>query len=94
MRSLLYTFSFITSLLFLLKGVTASNVIELTPSNFDDVVGSGKPALVRTLHSEYWLTTRRLNSLLPGNNLFFLLDCRYTDFLGVVIGETNAFCLV
>jgi len=35
-----------------------------------------------------------LNSLLPGNNLFFLLDCRYTDFLGVVIGEINAFRLV
>jgi protein disulfide-isomerase A6 len=26
--------------------VTASNVVDLTPDNFDDVVGTGKPALV------------------------------------------------
>jgi protein disulfide-isomerase A6 len=26
--------------------VRASNVIDLTPSNFDSVVGQGKPALV------------------------------------------------
>lgn len=26
--------------------VSASNVLELTPDNFDDVVGKGKPALV------------------------------------------------
>ncbi|TFK40373.1 thioredoxin-like protein [Crucibulum laeve] len=30
----------------LVAGVSASNVIDLTPANFDDVVGKGKPALV------------------------------------------------
>ena len=46
MHSLVHIFSFVASLLVLLNGVTASNVIDLTPSNFDDIVGSGKPALV------------------------------------------------
>jgi protein disulfide-isomerase A6 len=30
---------------------TASNVVELTPSNFDEVVGKGKPALVELFAS-------------------------------------------
>jgi len=30
----------------LAAAVSASNVIDLTPDNFDDVVGKGKPALV------------------------------------------------
>jgi hypothetical protein len=43
MRSLMYTISFIACIL---SVVTASNVIDLTPANFDDIIGSGKPALV------------------------------------------------
>jgi protein disulfide-isomerase A6 len=30
----------------LLAGVHASNVIDLTPENFDSVVGQGKPGLI------------------------------------------------
>lgn len=39
---------FSLSLLFagLLAGVSASNVLELVPDNFDSVVGKGKPGLV------------------------------------------------
>lgn len=39
---------FSLSLLFagLLAGVSASNVIELVPDNFDTVIGQGKPGLV------------------------------------------------
>ena len=29
-----------------LAGALASNVVELTPDNFDSIVGQGKPALV------------------------------------------------
>ena len=29
-----------------LSGALASNVIDLTPENFDTIVGQGKPALV------------------------------------------------
>ena len=29
-----------------LGGAWASNVLDLTPSNFDEIVGQGKPALV------------------------------------------------
>lgn len=29
-----------------LTGALASNVIDLTPENFDSVIGQGKPALV------------------------------------------------
>lgn len=32
--------------LFAAAVASASNVLELTPDNFDDVVGKGKPALV------------------------------------------------
>jgi hypothetical protein len=46
MISLIYIASFLACILSILDGVGASNVIELTPSNFDDIVGSGKPALV------------------------------------------------
>lgn len=30
----------------LLSGVSASNVIDLVPTNFDEVIGKGKPGLV------------------------------------------------
>lgn len=30
----------------LLVGVQASNVLDLTPKNFDSVIGKGKPGLV------------------------------------------------
>jgi protein disulfide-isomerase A6 len=30
----------------LLAGVSASNVVELTPDNFDSEIGKGKPGLV------------------------------------------------
>jgi protein disulfide-isomerase A6 len=32
------------------SSVIASNVIELTPKNFDEIINSGKPALVNNLH--------------------------------------------
>jgi protein disulfide-isomerase A6 len=31
---------------FFIAVVSASNVLELTPDNFDQIVGQGKPALV------------------------------------------------
>jgi hypothetical protein len=48
MRSQIST---LASLLSLFTIVSASNVIDLTPSNFDDIIGSGKPALVINLHT-------------------------------------------
>ena len=42
----MYIVSLVVYLFSFLNGVTASNVIDLTPSNFDEIVGSGKPALV------------------------------------------------
>jgi protein disulfide-isomerase A6 len=59
MRSQIYT---LTSLLSLAVA-TASNVIDLTPSNFDDIINSGKPALVHTHRNQL---TRRSNSSPPG----------------------------
>ncbi|KAF4614116.1 hypothetical protein D9613_007821 [Agrocybe pediades] len=41
---MLFSFSFVVSAL--IAGASASNVIDLDPSNFDSVVGKGKPALV------------------------------------------------
>lgn len=38
-------FTFFTAVV-ALGGAWASNVLDLTPDNFDDVVGKGKPALV------------------------------------------------
>jgi len=39
-------FSFALFTAVFVAGVSASNVIELTPETWDDVVGSGKPGLV------------------------------------------------
>jgi len=39
-----FSFSFVASVL--IAGVSASNVLELTPDNFDSVIGKGKPGLV------------------------------------------------
>jgi protein disulfide-isomerase A6 len=39
-------FSFSIFSLSLLAGALASNVVDLDPSNFDIVIGQGKPALV------------------------------------------------
>ena len=41
---MLLSLSLVTSLL--LAGAEASNVLTLTPGNFSDVVGTGKPGLV------------------------------------------------
>jgi len=41
---MLFSFSFVLSAL--IAGASASNVLDLDPSNFDSVVGKGKPALV------------------------------------------------
>ena len=50
MRSFMHTFSIVSCILSVFNGlVTASNVIDLTPANFDEIVGSGKPALVLSL---------------------------------------------
>lgn len=50
MPSFMYAFSLVACVLSVFNGVvTASNVIELTPANFDEIVGSGKPALVLSL---------------------------------------------
>lgn len=38
--------SFSLFLAALVAGVSASNVIDLTPDNFDSVIGKGKPGLV------------------------------------------------
>jgi hypothetical protein len=64
MRFLMFTISYVACFLSVLKGVAASNVIELTPANFDDIVGSGKPALVQPILATL---TSRLNSSLHGN---------------------------
>jgi protein disulfide-isomerase A6 len=60
MRSQIST---LASLLSLFTVISASNVIDLTPSNFDDIIGSGKPALV--IPSPH-RTHNRLNSSLHG----------------------------
>lgn len=39
-------FSFSLLVAALVAGVSASNVLELNPDNWDDVVGKGKPGLV------------------------------------------------
>ncbi len=39
------------------SGALASNVIDLTPDNFDEIVGKGKPALVE-LYVVYHACTR------------------------------------
>jgi protein disulfide-isomerase A6 len=41
---MLFSLSFIAAIL--LTGTSASNVIDLTPDNFDKVIGKGKPGLV------------------------------------------------
>ena len=65
MRTFMYTFSLVACILSVFNGlVTASNVIDLTPANFDEIVGSGKPALV--LFSEEDCLMCRSNSSLPG----------------------------
>jgi len=38
--------SFVVVSSFFTAIVTASNVVELTPDNFDNIIGQGKPALV------------------------------------------------
>jgi hypothetical protein len=42
--TMLFSFSVFVSAL--IAGASASNVLELTPDNFDSIVGQGKPALV------------------------------------------------
>jgi len=42
--TMIISFSFIAAAI--LTGVGASNVIDLTPDNFDNVIGKGKPGLV------------------------------------------------
>lgn len=44
--SSLLRFSVIACISTLFNGAFASNVVDLTPSNFDEIVGAGKPALV------------------------------------------------
>jgi len=39
-----FSLSFLASVL--IVGVSASNVVELTPDNFSSIIGKGKPALV------------------------------------------------
>jgi len=38
--------SFVVVSSFLIAIASASNVVELTPDNFDNIIGQGKPALV------------------------------------------------
>ena len=49
----------------------ASNVVDLTATNFDEFVGSGKPALVTFLPA--FVTDVRLNSLLLGEPCLVLI---------------------
>jgi len=46
MRYLNFTLTLLVSVLSFINGVSATNVIDLTPANFDEIVGAGKPALV------------------------------------------------
>lgn len=49
-----FTFSLFAAAL-ALGGAWASNVVELDPDNFDNVVGQGKPALVELyVYSFFW----------------------------------------
>lgn len=41
---MLFSLSFVVAAL--LTGASASNVVDLTPDNFDKVIGKGKPGLV------------------------------------------------
>jgi hypothetical protein len=79
MHFLMYTISYVACILSVLKSVAASNVIDLTPANFDDIVGSGKPALVQLVVTNL---TSRLNSLLHGK----LSRFRIANRVGVAIG--------
>jgi len=60
-----FNFSLLACIFSLLSGAFANNVIDLTPSNFDEIVGGGKPALVRIPRSTH-SDCCRSNSLLPG----------------------------
>jgi hypothetical protein len=57
-------FSFLVYLSSVLNLVAASNVIDLTPANFDEIVGSGKPALVCSIVEPRMLIYRLSSSLL------------------------------
>jgi hypothetical protein len=47
----------------------ASNVIDLTPANFDDIVGSGKPALVEFFAP--WYVSRPHRKSVQHASLYF-----------------------
>jgi len=63
--SAIQVLSFLASVSSVLNLVAASNVIDLTPANFDEIVGSGKPALVRFIQ-KYLKLMSRLNFSLLG----------------------------
>lgn len=76
--STIQVFSFLACVSSVLNLVAASNVVDLTPANFDEIVGSGKPALVCSLF-EYLKLISRSSFLLLGMSfyrLFFAIaDC-------------------
>ena len=47
-------FHIIATALVAVTSVHGSNVIDLTPDNFDEVVGSGKFAMVEVMGSEFF----------------------------------------
>lgn len=76
--STIQIFSFLSCVSSLLNLVAASNVIDLTPANFDEIVGSGKPALVCSPLEYLILISRSSFSLLGMSfyRLFFAIaDC-------------------
>jgi len=58
--------------------VAASNVIDLTPANFDEIVGSGKPALVYSIVESLMLIFRSSSSLLGTS--FYCLFCAIANY--------------
>ena len=48
-NSMIQIFSFLACVSSVLNLVAASNVIDLTPANFDEIVGAGRPALVHSV---------------------------------------------
>lgn len=48
----------------LLAGVSASNVLDLDPNNFDSAIGSGKPGLVELCVRPWYFLCQNLTELL------------------------------
>ena len=76
--SMVQLFSLLACVSSVLNLVAASNVIDLTPANFDEIVGSGKPALVCPLLESLMLISRLSSSLLGISS--YCIFCAIANF--------------